>query len=173
VLLSKRIFYYKRKKTEEKWVYYTKEKEDAVELELLNPNKWGENDVLSFAVPTPDGKLLAFGKEKGVGEEGDALGAFSASQGNLSGHRRIVVAFGFPFFCGPDADDNFSLGGASVAEEGLKVLGIFLVSVVVGHGDEGVDDPRQPRAYFFLRHRRLCIQRQQSTTITEGAPPHP
>lgn len=68
VLKSKRIFFHKRKKNDEKWIYYTKENITLSPVELINPNKWRDNEVLSFVKPSPDGKLLAFGKEKGGDE---------------------------------------------------------------------------------------------------------
>lgn len=68
VLNGKRIFFHKRKKNDEKWVYSTKEDEKSEEIELINPNYWEENDSLSFAQPSSDGKFLAFGKEKGGNE---------------------------------------------------------------------------------------------------------
>jgi len=68
VLKGKRIFFYKRKKNDEKRVYYTKENKKSEEIELVNPNDWKENDSLSFVRPSPDGKLLAFGKERGGNE---------------------------------------------------------------------------------------------------------
>jgi len=72
VLKGKRIFLYKRKKTDEKWIYYTKEDKKSKEVELINPNKWNKSDVLSFVQPTSDGELIAFGKEIG-GNENPAI----------------------------------------------------------------------------------------------------
>jgi len=68
VLKSKRIFFHKRKKNDEKWIYYTKENITSSPVELINPNKWRDNEVLSLIKPSPDGKLLVFGKEKGGDE---------------------------------------------------------------------------------------------------------
>ena len=68
VLKSKRVFFHKRKKMDEKWTYYTKENLNLSTVELINPNKWEDNEVLSFVRPSPDGRLLAFGKEKGGDE---------------------------------------------------------------------------------------------------------
>ena len=68
ILKGKRIFFHERKKNDEKWVYYTQEEEDAEKVELINPNKWAEDESLSFTVPSVDGKYLAFGKDKGGNE---------------------------------------------------------------------------------------------------------
>jgi len=72
VLKSKRIFFHKRKKTDEKWIYYTKENIDSSPIELINPNRWKKDEVLSFVQPSSDGKFLAFGKSKG-GDENPAI----------------------------------------------------------------------------------------------------
>ncbi len=68
VLKGKRIFFHERKKDDEKWVYFTQENQSSEKVELINPNKWGEKDSLSFVVPSVDGKYVAFGKDKGGDE---------------------------------------------------------------------------------------------------------
>jgi len=68
VLKEKRIFFHERKKDDEKWTYFTQENESSEKIELINPNKWDENDSLSFVVPSVDGKYVAFGKDKGGDE---------------------------------------------------------------------------------------------------------
>lgn len=68
VLKGKRIFFYERKKDDEKWIYYTQEDEKAERIDLINPNKWRKDESLSFTVPSADGKYLAFGKDKGGDE---------------------------------------------------------------------------------------------------------
>jgi len=68
VLKGKRIFFHERKKDDEKWVYYTQEDENSEKVELINPNKWSEDESLSFTVPSIDGEYLAFGKDKGGDE---------------------------------------------------------------------------------------------------------
>jgi len=37
-------------------------------VELLNPNKWGAHDTLDFAVPSRDGKYVAYGRAQGGDE---------------------------------------------------------------------------------------------------------
>lgn len=68
VLKGKRIFYYEKKKIEEKWVYYTQENESGEKVELLNPNNWKEEETLSYCIPSVDGKYLAYGKDTGGNE---------------------------------------------------------------------------------------------------------
>ncbi|MDP4039771.1 MAG: hypothetical protein Q8P57_04295 [Candidatus Pacearchaeota archaeon] len=68
VLKGKRLFFHERKKEDEKWIYFTQKNEDSKKVELINPNKWDENDSLSFVIPSVDGKYVAFGKDKGGNE---------------------------------------------------------------------------------------------------------
>ncbi len=68
VLKGKRMFYYDKKKDWDKWVYYTKEDKKSKGTELLNPNKWKKEETLSFAIPSVDGSLLAYGISKGGDE---------------------------------------------------------------------------------------------------------
>ncbi|MFH0836513.1 MAG: prolyl oligopeptidase family serine peptidase [Candidatus Aenigmatarchaeota archaeon] len=68
ILKGKRIFFYERKKDDEKWVYYTQEDENSEKVELIDPNKWADGESLSFVVPSVDGKYLVFGKDKGGDE---------------------------------------------------------------------------------------------------------
>ncbi len=68
VLKGKRIFFYERKKDDEKWIYYTQENDGAEKIELINPNKWKEDESLSDTFPSVDGKYVAFGKDKGGDE---------------------------------------------------------------------------------------------------------
>ncbi len=68
VLKGKRLFFYERKKEDEKFVYYAQENKRSAKVELINPNKWAEEKSLSFVEPSVDGKYLAFGEEKGGDE---------------------------------------------------------------------------------------------------------
>jgi len=68
VLKGKRIFFRERKKDDEKLVYYTQKDKNSEKVELINPNKWSEDESLTFTAPSIDGEYLAFGKDKGGDE---------------------------------------------------------------------------------------------------------
>ena len=64
ILNGDRLFYYVIKTNWERRAYFTKEKEGAEGVLLLDPNQWGEK-TLSFAVPSRDGKYVAYGTGEG------------------------------------------------------------------------------------------------------------
>lgn len=68
VLDGERIFIWTKKKEDEKWVYNTKENEDAPLAELINPNLWEETETLGGVAPSRDGRYVAFGKAHGGDE---------------------------------------------------------------------------------------------------------
>lgn len=68
VIDGERIFFWSKKKDDEKWVYNTKENEEAEAVALLNPNEWNAEESLRGTVPSRDGKYLAFGKAHGGDE---------------------------------------------------------------------------------------------------------
>lgn len=68
VLKGERIFVWTRKKDDEKWVYNTRDNENSPMRELINPNVWNPDETLDGAVPSRDGKLVAFGKARGGDE---------------------------------------------------------------------------------------------------------
>ncbi len=68
VLYGTGLFYWSKKKNDEKWVYNYKENEGAKGVELLNPNDWDKTETLNQASPSRDGKYLAFGKAKNGNE---------------------------------------------------------------------------------------------------------
>ncbi len=82
MLLDTRSFQYKKKRDEEKYVLYTRKSASSEQVELINPNKWGENDSLAFAVPSPNGKLVAFGKDI-AGRENPTLRILDVERGQL------------------------------------------------------------------------------------------
>lgn len=68
VLVGDRLFFTTKKAADEHWVYCTRETKDAPAVELLNPNQWGAHDTLDFAVPSFDGKYVAYGRASGGDE---------------------------------------------------------------------------------------------------------
>jgi len=68
-LKGERIFFYEREAGQEKGVLYTQENENSEKEELINPNKWSKEESLAFAIPSADGKYLAFGKDIGGNED--------------------------------------------------------------------------------------------------------
>ncbi len=54
ILKGTGMFFYERKKDDEKWVYYTQEDEVSKKIELLNPNIWEKDELLSFTAPSAD-----------------------------------------------------------------------------------------------------------------------
>jgi len=67
-LKDERIFFSERNKDDEKWIFYTKKSKSSKKVELINPNKWAEDESLNFKNPSADGKYLVFGKDKGGDE---------------------------------------------------------------------------------------------------------
>lgn len=67
-LIGDRIFFWTKKKDQDKWVYNTKADENAEAVVLLDPNNWPEDETLGEVVFSRDGKYIAFGKAKGGDE---------------------------------------------------------------------------------------------------------
>ena len=96
-LESERIFYYSKKKDEEKWVYNTKANEKAESIILIDPNKWDTEETLHYVKPSRDGKYIAFGKAKG-GDENPVCHVMEVETGKIlpdriSGWRQYVSAW--------------------------------------------------------------------------------
>ncbi|MBU4486890.1 MAG: hypothetical protein KKD38_08175 [Candidatus Delongbacteria bacterium] len=68
VLNGERILQYKKKADDEKWVLFTRKDENSPEKELLNPNKWPEDETLAYFQASRDGKYIAYGISKGGNE---------------------------------------------------------------------------------------------------------
>jgi len=82
VLDGDRIFYWAKKKEDEKWIYMTKAHEDAEPVVLLNPNEWDEAEQLQGTSPSRDGSLLAFGKAVG-GDENPVVSIMVVETGEI------------------------------------------------------------------------------------------
>jgi prolyl oligopeptidase len=82
VLDGERIFISTKKKEDEKWVFCTMEKEGAARVELINPNKWDATETLDGAVPSRDGKYVAFGKARG-GDENSVYRVMITATGEI------------------------------------------------------------------------------------------
>ncbi len=82
VLRGDRLFFKTKKKDDERWVFVTKENDDAQVVELLNPNTWGPTETLDFATPSRDGTYVAFGKAKG-GSEDARVRVMEVETGNI------------------------------------------------------------------------------------------
>jgi prolyl oligopeptidase len=68
VLHGNRVFWWKKSKNDERWIYYTAVRRGAEPVELINPNHWDTRETLDFVTPSTDGKWIAFGKSVGGNE---------------------------------------------------------------------------------------------------------
>jgi prolyl oligopeptidase len=110
VLDGERLFYYTKKKEDEKWVYVTREREGAEPVELLNPNEWPETEQLAGVSPSRDGSHVAFGKAHG-GDENPVVSVMVTATGEilpdkLRGWKQSVDSWlpdgsGFYYSCKP------------------------------------------------------------------------
>ncbi|MEN8006036.1 MAG: prolyl oligopeptidase family serine peptidase [Candidatus Krumholzibacteriota bacterium] len=110
VLDGERLFYYTKKKEDEKWVYVTREREGAEVKELLNPNTWPETETLAGISASRDGKYIAFGKAHG-GDENPVVEVMVVETGEilpdkLRGWKQSVGSWlpdgsGFYYTCKP------------------------------------------------------------------------
>jgi prolyl oligopeptidase len=66
-----REFLWQADASDEKLKFMLRRGKDAPLEAVLDPNTWASDEVLVFAVPSPDGSLVAFGKS--VGSEHDAV----------------------------------------------------------------------------------------------------
>jgi len=82
VLEGDRLFYYTKKKEDEKWVYVTRANEGAEPVELLNPNEWPETETLAGISASRDGKFIAFGKAHG-GDENPVVEVMNVETGEM------------------------------------------------------------------------------------------
>ncbi len=69
VLKGERVLQYKKSADDEKWILYTQKNESSELEELLNPNKWAQDETLHYYVASRDGKYLVYGVSKGGNED--------------------------------------------------------------------------------------------------------
>jgi len=110
VLRGERLFYWAKKKEDEKWVYMTRAQEGAEPQVVLDPNQWDETETLHGVAPSRDGKYVAFGKAKG-GDENPVIRIMVTETGEilpdqLRGWKQYVNAWlpdnsGFYYACKP------------------------------------------------------------------------
>ncbi len=68
VIDGERLFFWTKKKEEEKWAFNTKVNKEGEKVLLIDPNQWPAEETLAGTAPSRDGKYLAFGKAKGGDE---------------------------------------------------------------------------------------------------------
>jgi len=110
VLRGERLFYWAKKKEDEKWVYMTRAQEGAEPQVVLDPNQWDETETLHGVAPSRDGKYVAFGKAQG-GDENPVIRIMVTETGEilpdqLRGWKQYVNAWlpdnsGFYYACKP------------------------------------------------------------------------
>jgi prolyl oligopeptidase len=82
VLEGERLFYWTKKKEDEKWVYMTKANAEAQGQVVLNPNEWAETETLAGTNPSRDGKYVAYGVAHG-GDENPVVKVMVTGTGEL------------------------------------------------------------------------------------------
>ena len=79
---GERIFQSKKNADDEKWILYTQKDENSPLEILIDPNKWAEDETLSYYRPSRDGKLLCYGVAKG-GNEAPVLKVMDIETGEI------------------------------------------------------------------------------------------
>ncbi|MBU8870569.1 MAG: prolyl oligopeptidase family serine peptidase [Gemmatimonadales bacterium] len=82
VLGGERLFYWTKKKEDEKWVYMTKANADAEGRIVLDPNEWEETETLGGLSASRDGKYVAYGVTHG-GDENPVMRIMITETGEL------------------------------------------------------------------------------------------
>jgi prolyl oligopeptidase len=82
VLDGERLFYWTKKKEDEKWVYMTKVNADAEGVVVLNPNEWEDTETLGGINPSRDGQYVAYGVAHG-GDENPVVRVMVTETGEL------------------------------------------------------------------------------------------
>ena len=68
VLQGTRLFFWAKKKDQDRWVVYTKRDSDAPAVKLFDPNEWDENKSLNEVSSSRDGRYVAYGIAEGGDE---------------------------------------------------------------------------------------------------------
>ncbi len=82
VIDGQRIFFWAKKKDDEKWIYKTKKNEQAEAVVLIDPNQWEIAETLHGVAPSRDGKYVAFGKAIG-GDENPVVQVMEVETGKI------------------------------------------------------------------------------------------
>ncbi|MBN2385173.1 S9 family peptidase [bacterium] len=82
VLVGERSFFRRRFKDKEYRIIYTTKDDEAAEVEILNPNTWGDKQTLAYWYPSWDGSLMAFGKAR-AGDENPVLCVLDVENGTV------------------------------------------------------------------------------------------
>ncbi len=82
VLVGERLFYWTKKKEDEKWVYMTKASPEDAGKVILNPNEWDATETLGGLNPSRDGKYVAYGVAHG-GDENPVVRVMVTETGEL------------------------------------------------------------------------------------------
>ncbi len=82
VLEGERLFYWTKKKEDEKWVYMTKANLESEGQVVLNPNQWDETETLGGLNASRDGKYVAYGVSHG-GDENPVVQILVTETGEL------------------------------------------------------------------------------------------
>ena len=82
VLDGERIFFWTKKKDDEKWVYNTRVREGAEPRVLLDPNQWDAATTLSGVTPSRDGVYVAYGQAHG-GDENPVVRVMVVETGEI------------------------------------------------------------------------------------------
>ena len=122
VLKGDRAFFWTKKAAEEHWVYWTREREGAPAVMLIDPNAWGAHDTLDLTEESPDGSLVAFGRAQ-KGDENPIIRVMETATkrilpDTLRGWRQGGVSWlhdnsGFYYACQPlkgevpDGEENY------------------------------------------------------------------
>ncbi len=82
VLDGERIFFWRKKQDDEKWFFSTRANAEAEARVLINPNEWTPEETLDEAVPSRNGKYVAYGVAHG-GDENPIFRVLEVETGKI------------------------------------------------------------------------------------------